>query len=333
MAVIDGRFRGVAWVGLVALVAGCAGTPPQLPEITDGSSGDASTGTTTREATTEAGDTATAPPAACGNGIVEGDEECDDANDDDGDGCTAQCRLPACDDGVRNGDESDLDCGGDCPPCPTGGACVVQDDCGGADICQVGTQTCALPRTCLDILVSAPTLPSGTFDVFPDGSPTPLSVQCDMDHDGGGWTQVLDEDFADGADPAWDYSNTSNCGPYQGLLGGFALLTGTEVSRDVDFLGIPHTEARLQTDFVFIDSWDGEDAYGEIDGVAAFVEAYENVPAPSMCGNANFPDAEATLDGQVPHVTNFATIAIGATLDQAGTDESWGLDRVTVWVR
>ena len=31
--------------------------------------------------------------SVCGNGIVEGAEECDDGDTDDGDGCSAQCKV------------------------------------------------------------------------------------------------------------------------------------------------------------------------------------------------------------------------------------------------
>jgi hypothetical protein len=36
---------------------------------------------------------------------------------------------PSCFDGVKNGPESDVDCGGDCPPCDYGDACVRARDC------------------------------------------------------------------------------------------------------------------------------------------------------------------------------------------------------------
>lgn len=41
----------------------------------------------------------------CGDGVKEGDEECDDGNTVDGDGCSSQCELEFCGDGIRNGDE------------------------------------------------------------------------------------------------------------------------------------------------------------------------------------------------------------------------------------
>ncbi|MFN3199693.1 MAG: hypothetical protein ACE366_14905 [Bradymonadia bacterium] len=35
------------------------------------------------------------------------------------------CAAPACDDGVGNGDETDVDCGGSCAPCPSGLRCAA----------------------------------------------------------------------------------------------------------------------------------------------------------------------------------------------------------------
>lgn len=34
--------------------------------------------------------------AVCGNGVLEGDERCDDGNTEDGDGCSSQCRIRLC---------------------------------------------------------------------------------------------------------------------------------------------------------------------------------------------------------------------------------------------
>jgi cysteine-rich repeat protein len=41
-----------------------------------------------------------AEPAECGNGVQEQGEECDDGNATDGDGCEADCTLPACGNGI-----------------------------------------------------------------------------------------------------------------------------------------------------------------------------------------------------------------------------------------
>ncbi len=49
------------------------------------------------------------------------------------------CAAPACDDGVKNGTEPAVDCGGGCATgCPTGTACLVDKDCA-AGLCAQGT--------------------------------------------------------------------------------------------------------------------------------------------------------------------------------------------------
>ena len=66
----------------------------------------------------------------CGDGIVDPGEACDDGNTTDGDGCSSACEIEtSCSDGVQNGTESDVDCGGDCSPCSDGRACNSDSDC------------------------------------------------------------------------------------------------------------------------------------------------------------------------------------------------------------
>lgn len=70
----------------------------------------------------------------CGNGVVEGSEMCDDANDDETDGCTTECRIPGCGDAViqpgemcDDGNKSDSDdCLNNCQPAACGDG-VVHD--------------------------------------------------------------------------------------------------------------------------------------------------------------------------------------------------------------
>lgn len=52
---------------------------------------------------------------------------------------------PSCFDGARNGQESDLDCGGPCPPCPDGDHCDDPADCQ-SGACILGT--CSAPPAC-----------------------------------------------------------------------------------------------------------------------------------------------------------------------------------------
>ena len=67
----------------------------------------------------------------CGDGVVDrqNGETCDDQNQNSNDGCTNECQLPACDDQIRNGQESDVDCGGECDGCRLDFLCNKNEDC------------------------------------------------------------------------------------------------------------------------------------------------------------------------------------------------------------
>ena len=99
---------------------------------TGGSTSSTSLGSTTEEPSTSSsgdGGSSTGVASECGNGVVEGDEECDDGNESDFDECDTTCTTPACDDGVFNGSESSMDCGGSCSPCALCATCLVNTDC------------------------------------------------------------------------------------------------------------------------------------------------------------------------------------------------------------
>lgn len=88
--------------------------------------------------------------AGCGNGVVGGGEDCDDANFDDGDACTTACKAAACGDGLLQVGVEDCDdgntVGGDCcsstctfeasgSPCADDGSVCSTDQCDGAGAC------------------------------------------------------------------------------------------------------------------------------------------------------------------------------------------------------
>ncbi len=93
---------------------------------TSATTSDTDAGTT--QAETSDGST-TEAPAICGNGLVEPGEACDDGNTSDLDACLSTCAIASCRDGVRSQDETDVDCGGSCPPCAMCGACSGTADC------------------------------------------------------------------------------------------------------------------------------------------------------------------------------------------------------------
>ena len=104
--------------------------------------------------------------SGCGDGVHNGDETDVDCGGACGatcaadEGClgggdcaslvcspvSATCVAESCGDGVRNGDESDVDCGGGCEAaCATGRECFDGLDCTSL-VCDEGSSTCAAPK-------------------------------------------------------------------------------------------------------------------------------------------------------------------------------------------
>ncbi|MDC0672251.1 DUF4215 domain-containing protein [Nannocystis sp. ncelm1] len=113
---------------VVPSLAGCGADPPATADTiggmseetgdtaiggTDGSSGEPELPTTGDPTLATTGDDQdTGGAAVCGDGIVGGDEACDDGNGTPNDGCTDDCTLPACGDGlVQAGEECDAGAG------------------------------------------------------------------------------------------------------------------------------------------------------------------------------------------------------------------------------
>lgn len=82
-------------------------TEPASTTTTGGPGGSESEseGTTSSSSTTTAGVTTTDDPGVCGDGMVGGDEECDDGNADNTDDCLNSCMEPYCGDGLVAKDE------------------------------------------------------------------------------------------------------------------------------------------------------------------------------------------------------------------------------------
>jgi hypothetical protein len=115
-----------------------------------------------------------------------------------GTGCESDATVlgtkPTCSDGIRNGDETGVDCGGDqCGPCLPGQGCKTTSDCESSIGAGCVNGICLFARTCTEIKARYPAASDGTYSVDPTGAiapPSPFLVQCDMTSDGGGWTRV-----------------------------------------------------------------------------------------------------------------------------------------------
>ncbi|MBM4783538.1 MAG: hypothetical protein GQE15_38175, partial [Archangiaceae bacterium] len=170
--------------------------------------------------------TATCTNSSCTTGVKDGDETGVDcggscaARCPVGQGCTTNadcagnlcntttrlCVASRCENGLKDQDETDIDCGGDtCNGCNVGQACTLGRHCA-TQYCGT-TNLCipSVPRTCSDAFVRTASATSGMYLIDPDGPQTrfstggwrqPMSTYCLMQNDPngiltGGWTPVM----------------------------------------------------------------------------------------------------------------------------------------------
>ncbi|MCR9164713.1 MAG: hypothetical protein ACE37F_33955 [Nannocystaceae bacterium] len=129
--------------------------------------------------------------AVCGNGRQEPGEECDDGNTNERDGCSTRCTSASCEDGERNGDETDVDCGGSClSPCEVGEGCRATRDCDGV-VCDLRRNVCAEP-SCTDGLLNQGELSIDCGAVC-NTAPTNVIVNGGFEMNTTGWDVVAPE--------------------------------------------------------------------------------------------------------------------------------------------
>jgi cysteine-rich repeat protein len=115
----------------------------------------------------------TGMPAVCGDGVVQGNEQCDHGADNaNNKSCTSLCQEAFCGDGLILAGAEVCDDGNPAP-----------DD---------GCVKCQVPATCKEILAGEPGLARGQYMIDPDGPAVmdKIPVYCDMELEGGGWTLV-----------------------------------------------------------------------------------------------------------------------------------------------
>lgn len=155
----------------------------------------------------EAGAAGAGGSESCSDGAVNGSETGKDCGGDcpactTGERCAIDadcqsthcianvCSVVNCTDKIRNGRETDIDCGGaDCPDCAPTQMCSAHNDCV-TGVCT--SLRCAAQRTCAEVKALVATAPDGLYTIDPDGTGTGAAfpAYCDMTSASGGWTRV-----------------------------------------------------------------------------------------------------------------------------------------------
>jgi hypothetical protein len=122
--------------------------------------------------------------------------------------------APTCTDNIKNGSETDIDCGGSCKACALGQACGKGGDCASYG-CVAGK--CTYATSCAAVKAAAPGAGDGTYTIDPGNAGKPLAVRCDMTTDGGGWTYCAGWDAVRDSDAAGFYPRDFFINPYNTL--------------------------------------------------------------------------------------------------------------------
>jgi len=189
--------------------------------------------------------------------------------------------------------------------------------------------------SCLDVLDADPAAPSGTYSIDLDGpgGNAPFDVYCDMTTAGGGWTVISFEDFTGGAS-GWSVNTTTSCGGLGEMLGGVNVFgQGASPSKTYSLAGISHTEVHVGLDFNKLESWDGELGRVYVDGVLVFEQAFSYTQGTDQCGNPGWYELAAPVTAQRAHTAASVALNVTSTLDQAASDEAFGIDNVRIMVR
>ncbi|MCA9773425.1 MAG: DUF4215 domain-containing protein, partial [Myxococcales bacterium] len=137
-------------------------------------------------------------PIGCGDGVVEGDEQCDDGNPVEDDDCTNRCRLPECGDGITTPGYGEI--------CDDGN---VYDDDGCSADCGVLTS-----EYCGDGVVTPPETCDDGNHFSGDG----CGASCEEEVCGDGFLDAGEQcddgnnDPGDGCSPSCTLETPPNCG-------------------------------------------------------------------------------------------------------------------------
>ncbi len=193
-----------------------------------------------------------------------------------------------------------------------------------------GTSAGCAATSCLNALDQDPAAADG--DYWIDGYSIGVAELTTCDMTNGGWTQVDGEDFeVDAPDADWSLSSTYSCGG-DTLLGGYNIIASGTIERTYDTSIIEHTEARIQTEYWAIDSWDAETAWIDIDGNNVWTTTFDWNNASDICGDW-YGDQSASVDETLSHSATTLLYSAGASLSSGADDESFGVDDVVVWIR
>ncbi len=146
------------------------------------------------------------------------------------------------------------------------------------------------------------------------------------------------EDFNVAAQVTGWTNNTVTTCQNVSMLGGYNTFAGGAIAKQ--YTNLPaHTEVIVRMKYYAIDTWDGEMAYVDFGTTGPWWRCWRANPnvglgaGVNVCGGATADTGIFDVLCHGGHNSASLWVRVGSTLDQAGTDESWGIDDVEIWLR
>eukprot|EP01050_Picozoa_sp_SAG11_P020902 SAG11_NODE_3611_length_2341_cov_1.662801_2_plen_263_part_01 len=126
----------------------------------------------------------------------------------------------------------------------------------------------------------------------------------------------------------------SSCGRFGNVLGGYgATAPHVSFTKLIDLSNFRHTAVRIAMNFIQIDSWESEYAFVYADETLVWQRELSGDVGEDVCGNPAAPqwlDQMIPVEVVIPHQRDNITIRVTTSLDQPGTDESFGISAMEI---
>ena len=120
------------------------------------------------------------------------------------------------------------------------------------------------------------------------------------------------------------------------MLGGYGVFgSGAYVEKTFDLSGAPeHSAVRVQLDFVQVDWWNGEFAYLLLGGEVVWSQSFSGGGGSQQCGGSGdwWKEQLVGVEGVLHTSASSVTVRVETDLNEAATDEAWGIQSVRVSV-
>jgi hypothetical protein len=162
--------------------------------------------------------------------------------------------------------------------------------------------------------------PTASPTRFPTSKPTaPAAKSIQLDN------------FETGCD-GWSNCKTSKCGKYGSILGGYGNYGAGATTQKTFTVPAAAEYAKVELDFIKIDSWDDEKATVTANGVVCGHSVFRYMRGTQQCGynHGHYIEQKSRITCYLKPTAGAITIKVHTSINEHAWNEAWGLDNVQI---